>query len=101
MHVVSEIQCDFHQKIDFGLRTQKTRFLAKTFFFVNLNFCSRGVGNWPEAEVIQQRVGKMLLGVSKMTAKEVVRGELGWMSLSARREIKVLKYWGRSQHGRL
>ena len=54
-----------------------------------------GVGNWPEAEVIQQRVGKMLLGVSKMTAKEVVRGELGWMSLSARREIKVLKYWGR------
>jgi hypothetical protein len=29
------------------------------------------------------------------TSVEVARGELGWLSLKARRDIKILKYWGK------
>ena len=51
--------------------------------------------NWPQAEQIQYWVGRILLNLQRGTAREVVRGELGWCSLRARREIKLLKLWGR------
>jgi hypothetical protein len=51
--------------------------------------------NWPQAEQIQYMVGRILLNLQRGTAREVVRGELGWCSLKARREIKLLKLWGR------
>ena len=47
--------------------------------------------NWPQAEQIQYWVGRILLNLQRGTAREVVRGELGWCSLRARREIKLLK----------
>jgi hypothetical protein len=45
--------------------------------------------NWPQAEQIQYTVGRILLNLQRGTAREVVRGELGWCSLKARREIKM------------
>ena len=54
-----------------------------------------GGGDWPEAEKIQNAAGRMLLGLYRATAVEVARGELGWLSLRARREIRQLRYWGK------
>ena len=54
-----------------------------------------GGGKWPQADRIQNKVGRTLLGLFQSTAVEVARGELGWLSLKARRDIKQLKYWGR------
>lgn len=54
-----------------------------------------GGGNWPQADVIQNAAGKTLLGLYKTSAVEVARGELGWLSLKSRRDIKQLKYWGK------
>ena len=52
-------------------------------------------GTWPQAEQIQYTVGRTLLGLYRHTTREVVRGELGWMTMQARREIKLLKFWGK------
>ena len=52
-----------------------------------------GGGNWPQAEVIQNIAGKSLLGLYKTSAEEVARGELGWLSMKSRRDVKQLKYW--------
>ena len=52
-----------------------------------------GEGQWEEAEMIQREVGRRILGCSKMTSNAAVRGELGWWSLSTRREFLMLKYW--------
>jgi hypothetical protein len=54
-----------------------------------------GGGKWPMADRIQNKVGRTLLGLFQTTAVEVARGELGWLLLKARRDIKQLKYWGR------
>jgi len=54
-----------------------------------------GGGEWDKADQIQHAVGRFLLGLRKTSAKEAVRGELGWLSMRARREIKQLIYWGR------
>lgn len=48
-----------------------------------------------EIEKVQLEVGKRLLGVSKKMASAVVRGELGWWSMRAQRDFKVLMYWAR------
>lgn len=52
-------------------------------------------GGWPEAERIQKAAGRTLLGLYRSTAVEVARGELGWLSMEARREIRQLRYWGK------
>ena len=54
-----------------------------------------GGGDWKEAEQIQNKVGRILLGLSKYTSGEVARGELGWLSLKARRSFKQLLFWGK------
>jgi hypothetical protein len=54
-----------------------------------------GGGDWEQAEQIQSKVGKILLGLSKNTANEVPRGEFGWLSLKARCDFKQLLYWGK------
>ena len=54
-----------------------------------------GGGDWKQAEQIQNKAGRILLGLSKNTSGEVPRGELGWLSLRARREFKQLLYWGK------
>ena len=52
-------------------------------------------GRWEEAEQLQRMAGRMVLGVGTGVANEVVRGELGWWSIQARRQYARLVYWGR------
>ena len=54
-----------------------------------------GGGDWVEADRIQNAVGRALLGLCRCTSVEVARGELGWLTMKARRDIKILKYWGK------
>ena len=49
---------------------------------------------WKEADQVQNRVGKTLLGLSISTPGEVARGDLGWLSLKARRDLKQLTFIG-------
>src|SRR3569623_1744006 len=51
-----------------------------------------GGEDWPEADKIHNAAGRTLMGLYRSTAVEVARGELGWMSLRARRDIKQLRY---------
>ena len=51
-------------------------------------------GSWPQAEQVQYTVGRTLLNLYRTTRK-VVMGELGWMTLQARRDVKQLKLWGK------
>ena len=50
---------------------------------------------WEEAERLQLFAGRMCLGVGREVPNAVVMGELGWMSVQARREILRLRYWGK------
>jgi hypothetical protein len=48
---------------------------------------------WPQAEQVQREAGRLILGVTKRTPNEVVRGELGMITLKGRRDIARLSYW--------
>ena len=50
---------------------------------------------WPEAETAQNLMGTNLLGVSSKTTLEAVRGELGWWTMKARRDVCILRFWGK------
>ena len=62
-----------------------------------LNFGSElwGAAKCKEIERVQLEVGKRILGISKKTASAVVRGELGWWSMRAQRDMKILLFWAR------
>ena len=53
------------------------------------------LGEWEEAERLQRMAGRMALGVANKVANEVVRGELGWWTVRARREYLRIVYWGK------
>jgi len=53
------------------------------------------VGEWEEAERLQNEVGRLILGVSENTAGAMVLGELGLWKLRARRVKIVLNFWKR------
>ena len=50
---------------------------------------------WKEGENLQLEMGRRVLGVSKMTTKEVIQGELGLGRLSSRRIILRLRFWSK------
>ena len=54
-----------------------------------------GDGKWREADELQHDMGKRILGVSKRTSNAVVRGELVWHRLEARRDLARLRFWGK------
>ena len=54
-----------------------------------------GDGKWRDADQLQYDMGKRILGVSKRTSNAVVRGELGWQRLEARRDLARLRFWGK------
>ena len=54
---------------------------------------------WREAECAQTLLGRNLLGVSCMTATDAVRGELGWWTMKARRDMCILRFWGKIVSG--
>ena len=52
-------------------------------------------GKWEQAELLQRMAGRMCLGVGTTIPNTVVRGELGWWTMRARREYLRLVYWGK------
>ena len=54
-----------------------------------------GSREWPKTERVQLEMGRKILGVSKFTASDVIRGDLGWWTLRARRDLARLTYWER------
>jgi hypothetical protein len=80
-----------------GLSVETGEKLWNTMIRPTLDYAAEVWGGdvWEKAEQIQDRAGRTLLGLSKFAAGEVARGELGWMSLKARRERKQLIYWGK------
>ena len=52
-------------------------------------------GAWEDAELMQRLAGRMCLGVGREVPNVVVRGELGWWTVRARREYLRLSYWGK------
>ena len=54
-----------------------------------------GEKEWRDAEVLQRLAGRMILGVSRATANEVVQGELGWWSVRGRLDMLRLLYFGK------
>ena len=54
-----------------------------------------GEREWKEGENLQLDMGRRVLGVSKMTTKEVIQGELGLGKISSRRRELRLRFWGK------
>ena len=52
-------------------------------------------GAWEEAEKLQVTAGRLALGVGRSVPEEVVRGDLGWVTVRGRREYLKLVYWGK------
>merc|ERR1712228_189669 len=40
-----------------------------------------------------KNMGKRILGLKESTTNEAVRGEMGWWSMKARRDMMRLRYW--------
>ena len=50
---------------------------------------------WPacaRAESVQNAVARQLTGTPRSTSTDMLRGELGWMSVEAQRHVQVLGY---------
>src|SRR3569623_650705 len=62
-----------------------------------LNYGSElwGATTFEEAEKVQLEAGRRMLGVSRTLANAVVRGELGWWTMRAQRDLKMLMYWAK------
>lgn len=52
-----------------------------------------GLGRWEEAEVIQREMGRKILRCNRQSSSVAVRGELGWWTISGRRDYIKLRYW--------
>jgi hypothetical protein len=52
-----------------------------------------GEKKWKEGEDLQIEMGRRVLGVSKMTTREVIQGELGLQSVQSRRLLLRIKFW--------
>jgi hypothetical protein len=56
---------------------------------------SARAGSWRQAESLQHTMGCTILRVHRRTAAAAVRGELGWQTMSARRQLLTLRYWNK------
>jgi len=52
-----------------------------------------GEKKWKEGEDLQIEMGRRVLGVSRMTTREVIQGELGLQSMRSRRIFLRIKFW--------
>jgi hypothetical protein len=52
-----------------------------------------GEKKWKEGEDLQMEMGRRVLGVSRMTTREVIQGELGLSKARSRRILLRLKFW--------
>ena len=60
-----------------------------------IQYSKNASGSWPEADQIQMQMGRRILGCHPRTANAAVKGDLGWQSLKARRDMLRLRYWGK------
>ena len=51
-----------------------------------------GEKKWEEAEILQRKMAKRILGLPEKTTNEAVLGDLGWWPLKARRDMIRLRY---------
>ena len=51
-----------------------------------------GEKKWEKGERLQMEMGRRVLGVSRMTTKEVIQGELGLIKLSSRRILLRIRF---------
>ena len=51
-----------------------------------------GEKKWKEGEGLQIEMGRRVLGVSKMTTREVIQGELGFSKVRSRRMLLRLNF---------
>jgi hypothetical protein len=54
-----------------------------------------GEGNWAEAELIQHNMARRILNCSFRTPVAAMMGDLGWITLAARRDLQRLVFWGK------
>jgi hypothetical protein len=54
-----------------------------------------GDGKWLQAERVQQRMARRILGCPSTTAQVALRGEMGWWTLQGRRDLLRLRFYGR------
>ena len=54
-----------------------------------------GLNLLDEIERVQLQMGRMILGVSSKTTSDAVRGELGLWTMEGRRDLAVLRWWGK------
>ena len=52
-----------------------------------------GEGEWKDAEIIQRKMGRRILGRRGKSTDETILGELGWWTMQARRWMLRLRYW--------
>ena len=52
-------------------------------------------GIWPEAESIQNRMGRKILRCGGSVTTEAFRGDLGWETMRGRRTARRLAWWGK------
>jgi len=50
---------------------------------------------WKQFETLQHEMGRRVLGVSRMTANQVIRGELGLQRMRARRVLSRIRFWSK------
>ena len=54
-----------------------------------------GEKKWKQGEDLQIEMGRRVLGVSKMTTREVIQGELGLEKVSSRRSLLRIRFWSK------
>jgi len=50
---------------------------------------------WNQLESLQHEMGRRVLGVSRLTARQVIQGELGLQRLRARRAFLRIRFWSK------
>ena len=46
-------------------------------------------------ERVQLQMGRLILGARPKTASDAIRGELGLWTMAARRDLALLRWWGK------
>ena len=57
--------------------------------------CTLGDEKWGDLELLQRKAGRWILGCDNRLPNEAITGELGWLSLHARRVFLALSFWGK------
>jgi Reverse transcriptase (RNA-dependent DNA polymerase) len=78
-----------------NLSTRAAAMVWKCLVRTHLEYCAEIYGEsvWTEAERIQYDMGRRILRCSRGVPSVAVRGELGWWTMRARRDLCRLRFW--------